>query len=547
MGETHLAGSPPSLGRSEAIAPNAETRSIPIAMTEAATVKVATVKIDTITMDTVEVVTGAAAPLEAAAPTAIAPTAIAPKTIAPKTIATETIAAEPDPVLAQPGSLHGASGGGGGFSSAVMIFIILFVSGMVIWLLNTVVRICDPNKILVISGRQQRVNGQRVGYRVEFGGQTYCIPIIESVKSMDMRTMPVPIEVTNAYAKGGTPLNIQAIANVKISNDPVIVRNAIERFLDRNPEEIRRVARETLEGNLRGVVATLTPEQLNEDRLEFAERIASDVADDLAKLGLHLDTLKIQSVADDVDYLNSIGRQQIALIHRDAEIAESDAVTAAESVESDCQQQSEVAKTQARTLIQAQENELRRIKADLEKRARTVEEQSKAAAAEARARAEQRLQAVRAELERLRLEADEVLPAEADRQVQELLAKGAAAPLAENAKAAAAVNDMLAQVWTQSQGSAAELFALQQLEMVLKEAAQVAGQMQVRRVNVIDRGDGQTLAGLVNAYPLVASQFLDRVEDLLGIDLLGNMTRSPANGSPPAIAAPSDSSANREV
>lgn len=107
------------------------------------------------------------------------------------------------------------------------------------------------------------------------------------------------VEVRNAYAKGGTPLNIQAIANVKISTDPAVVGNAIERFLDRDRSELARVSRETLEGYLRGVVATLTPEELNEDRLSFAERIASDVSRDLVKLGLQLDTLKIQSVSDD--------------------------------------------------------------------------------------------------------------------------------------------------------------------------------------------------------------------------------------------------------
>ena len=163
-------------------------------------------------------------------------------------------------------------------------------------------QICDPNKILIISGRRYRwEDGQEMGYRVIYGGRTFRVPILETVKSMDLSTMPVPIEVTNAYSRGGTPLNIQAIANVKISRDNAIIGNAIERFLGRDAREIARVARETLEGNLRGVVATLTPEQLNEDRLEFAERIASDVQADLAKLGLQLDTLKIQSVSDEVD------------------------------------------------------------------------------------------------------------------------------------------------------------------------------------------------------------------------------------------------------
>lgn len=112
----------------------------------------------------------------------------------------------------------------------------------------------------------------------------------------------------------------KAIANVKISTDPAVVGNAIKCFLDRDRSELTRVSRETLEGYLRGVVATLTPEDLNEDRLSFAERIASDVSRDLTKLGLQLDTLKIQSVSDDVDYLSSLGRKQIALIIRDAEI-----------------------------------------------------------------------------------------------------------------------------------------------------------------------------------------------------------------------------------
>ncbi|PZV08326.1 MAG: flotillin, partial [Leptolyngbya sp.] len=248
------------------------------------------------------------------------------------------------PVIAQTG---GRALGGGAI--AVLIFAIL----LTIWGVNSLVQICDPNKILIISGRKyRRPDGQIMGYRVIYGGRTFRIPILETVKMMDLTTMPVPIEVTNAYSKGGTPLDIQAIANVKIARDETLVGNAIERFLGRGREEIARVARETLEGNLRGVVATLTPEQLNEDRLQFAERIASDVRNDLVKLGLQLDTLKIQSVADRVDYLNSIGRRQIANVVRDAEIAESNAVAEAEQIEADSTRQSEVAQTQARTVIQ---------------------------------------------------------------------------------------------------------------------------------------------------------------------------------------------------
>jgi flotillin len=408
------------------------------------------------------------------------------------------------------------------------IILILAAGGisLAIWFLKSFLKICNPNEILILSGRKHRTSdGQEVGYRVIFGGRAIVIPILETVKRMDLTTMPVPVEIKNAYAKGGTPINIQAIANVKISSDVNVVGNAIERFLDRDRKEILRVARETLEGNLRGVVATLTPEQVNEDRLQFAERILHDVSKDLSKLGLHLDTLKIQSVSDDMDYLKSIGRSRIAQIIRDAEIAEATATGEAERTEAKYQQQAEVAKTQALAFVQQKQNELRKIKAELEQQARSEEERTKAAAKEARARAEQELQAARAQLERLRLEADEVMPAEADRQARELHAKGAAASLAENAKASALVNEMLAQVWQETGADATDVFLLQQIEMVLKQAAAIPHRLKLKEVNVIDNGDGKAIASLINAYPEIVKQFLAQVDQTIGLDVTGVLNR----------------------
>ncbi|CAC5345371.1 Band 7 protein [Planktothrix rubescens CCAP 1459/22] len=408
----------------------------------------------------------------------------------------------------------------GSIGTALPVALSIFGVIVFLWFLNTFLQICKPNEILILSGRKRRnQDGQELGYRVIFGGRTMCIPILETVKTMDLRTMPVRVEVKNAYSKGGTPLNIQAIANVKISNDRKIVGNAIERFLERDRSEISRVAKETLEGNLRGVVGTLTPEQLNEDRLQFAESIAEDVSRDLSKLGLQLDTLKIQSVSDDVDYLNSIGRRQIALIVRDAEIAESNAMAEAEQTEADCRRQAEVAKTQAQTIVLQKGNELRKIKAELEQQARSEEERTTAAGEEARAKAEQLLQTVRAELERLRLESDEVLPADAQRQAKELRARGEAASLIENALAAATVTDLLNQVWKETGSDASELFNLQQIEMILREAAKVPNRVKLKNINVIDSGDGKSVAGVVNIYPEIFRQFLETVEHILGVKL----------------------------
>ena len=420
---------------------------------------------------------------------------------------------------------------GGLFGSSLLIATGIFSTVLAAWFLQSCLCICKPNEVLVISGRKRKTkDGQEIGYRVLSGGRAIRIPIVEKVRRMDVTTMPVPVEVKNAYSKGGTPLNIQAIANVKLSNNPNIIGNAIERFLKSDRKEILRVARETLEGNLRGVVATLTPEQVNEDRLQFAESITSDVSRDLMKLGLQIDTLKIQSVSDDVDYLSSIGRKRIAAIVRDAEIAESNALREAETVESQCQQESEVAKTQNRITILEKENELREVKAKLEQKARSEEEITTATVREKQAFFEQKLQQLRAEFERLRLEADQVLPAQALQQAKELKAKGQASVIAENAKAAALVNEMLAKVWQETDTDVSELFLIQQLETILNEAVEIPKRLSLGKITVVDSGDGKSLASLVKVYPEILNQYLESINQTLGIDVLGTLSGKKENG-----------------
>ncbi len=388
------------------------------------------------------------------------------------------------------------------------------------------IRICRPNELLVVTGSQSNQGDQGMkGYRVVAnGGWTFVKPILETARRMDVTLLPVLVEVNNAYSRGGTPLNIQAIANVKVSTDPAVRNNAIERFLGRDSKEIVQVAKENLEGNLRSVLAQLTPEQVNEDRLRFAEQIAEDVGQDLRRLGLQLDTLKIQSVSDDVDYLNSISRRRVAQIVRDAEIAEAEAIGQAERIEAEMEEVAEVVRTEAETDVVEKDNAVRTKIAQMEKQARSEEERTLATELEARARAEQKLQKVRADLERLRLQADQVLPAEANQKAQELRARGEAAATAEDVKASALVNDLLTQVWDEA-GSTAELvFLLQQIEMVLEQATRLPGRLTLKRVTSLDGNDATSLASLVALNHVVVRQFFQQVKEILGIDLLATLS-----------------------
>ena len=388
------------------------------------------------------------------------------------------------------------------------------------------IRICRPNEMLIVTGSRSNQGSQGFkGYRVVAnGGWTFVKPVLETARRMDVTLLPVLVEVKNAYSNGGTPLNIQAIANVKVSTDPEVRNNAIERFLGRDSGEIVQVAQENLEGNLRSVLAQLTPEEVNEDRLRFAEQIAKDVGDDLRRLGLQLDTLKIQSVSDDVDYLNSISRRRVAQIVRDAEIAEAEAIGQAERVEAEMEETAEVVRTDAQTVVLEKDNGVRTKVALMEKKARSEEQRTEAAELEARAIAEQKLQKVRAELERLRLQAEQVLPAQANQKAKELRARGMAAATAEDVKASALVNDLLTKVWEEA-GSTAELvFLLQQIEMVLDHATRLPGRLHLKRITTLDGNDASSLASLVALNHVIVRQFFDQVKDIFGIDLIDTLS-----------------------
>ena len=212
-----------------------------------------------------------------------------------------------------------------------MINLIILLAGLaVVFLivLSLVIRrllyICQPNEVLVFSGGQRasEAAGRKVGYRIIKGGRAVRLPMLETVDSMDLTNMPIEVAVQGAYSKGGIPVNVHGIANVKIAGEQPVLDNAIERLLGVPRPNIMQMAKDTLEGNLRGVLATLTPEELNQDKIKFAQSLLVEAEDDLRRLGLELDTLKIQDVSDDVNYLDSIGRIQSAEVQKKALIAE---------------------------------------------------------------------------------------------------------------------------------------------------------------------------------------------------------------------------------
>jgi flotillin len=400
---------------------------------------------------------------------------------------------------------------------------------LLIFLFSRFLYICRPNEILIFSGRtHQRPDGSQAGYRVIFGGRAWRVPLIETVERMDMRTIPIDVQVQAAYTRVGIALKVRAIAVVKISSSQQVVMNAVERFLGRDQTAIQAVAKETLEGNLRGVLATLTPEEVNEDRLKFADSLSQEVEHDLSKLGLHLDVLKIQHVTDDSNYLSSIGRERIAQVIKEAEIAESNAQNEAAKEAAAAEMRAKVAEADAERMIAQRRNEVRTTSAELEAQVRSMEERAKAAALGAQATAMQELEGVRRELEAIRLQADVVVPSEVKREAAALDAAGNAASVAEDGRASAESLRFVAESWKKAGPAAQDMFLINKIEGITAIVVAGVRKIQLGPVHLIDNGDGQALPRFAAAYPMAVAAVLKSLAATTGVDITAMLANHDA-------------------
>ncbi len=402
--------------------------------------------------------------------------------------------------------------------TALVVSIILIVAFMtVLGIVRANLKICQPNEVLIFSGRRRALtDGSSLGYRVIRGGRGFRIPLIERVDRLALNTIPIDLTVTNAYSKGGIPLSVRAIANVKVASTEPELNNAVERLLGKNLNEIQLIAKETLEGNLRGVVALLSPEEVNEDRLKFARELVEEADNDLSALGLQLDTFKIQSVEDDRGYLNAIGRQQTAHIIAAAEIAEADRREAAR-----------LAEARADKSIAEAENDVRIVKAQLAARSEAEEAKVNVAADVARATAEQELALQEIELAEKRQRAQIIVKAEAERRAKEESAKGNAARIFEDGQAEVEVLRRKLELWQQAGPDAERLFLIQMLPDILKEVIKTVDNLKIDKLTVVDGGRaGDGVPALFSQIAGATPALLESLKASTGVDVAALLMRA---------------------
>jgi len=395
---------------------------------------------------------------------------------------------------------------------AILIILLIFIKANL--------RICHPNEILVFSGKRKTLkDGTVVGFRYIKGGRSLKIPIIESVTRLPLNTIPIELELSGALTNGVIPVNIQAMANVKIAgSEDEGLTNAMERFLGRNINEVSQIAKETLEGNLRGVLSTLTPEEANSKRLEFAERVIQEARSDLQRLGLVLDTFKIQHLSDAEGYLDAIGRKKNAEVRRDAKIVEANADAEAREVAAEAKKRGSVAESEAEMKIVEAGNKLQVLKADLSAEANRAEAKAQVAREIARVEEEQKLEARRVETNKMKYEAEVVVPAQAQKEAKVLEAIGEAATIVENGKATAEAVKLMREQWEKE--DTRELFLIQQLPDILDKVTSVVSKnLSIDKVTIVDSGDGRGIPAYVHGVTGSIVAIMEQIKNATGLDI----------------------------
>lgn len=381
-------------------------------------------------------------------------------------------------------------------------------------LVKNVLYVCPPNEVLVFSGASLRTtaDGKKIGYRIIKGGRTLRIPLLEAVDSMDLSNMIIELKVKGAYSKGGIPLTVQGVANIKVPGDEPLIHNSIERFLGKSRSEIIDVARETLEGNLRGVLSSLTPEQVNQDKEAFAARLTEEAEHDLSNLGLVLDTLKIQNVTDEVGYLDAIGRMRSAEVRRNAQIAEAQAKAQTAEQKWRNTMEAELGKLNAQIQVAHADNHRRVTDAQTRRGAMIAEQQAEVQALIAQTQAEIQMQEARIEQVKLQLQADVIQPAEAQRRQAEEFAKAEAAKIIEQGRAAAAALEQIAASYRASGAAGRDVLLVQKLVPTMQRILEAMHDVKIDKLTVLGGASTGNLAS-----QLVAAS--EQVKAATGIDV----------------------------
>jgi flotillin len=225
-------------------------------------------------------------------------------------------------------------------SSAIIAVVAAIVF---VFLLSSAVRTfrkVGPNQALLVYGWG--------GTRVVTGGGALILPFVQSAKELSLELMSFDVAPSqDLYTRQGVAVNVEAVAQLKIRSDMTSVRTAAEQLLSKTTDERQEMIQLVMSGHLRGIVGQLAVEEIVKEPEMVGEKMRATCAEDLTKMGLEVISFTIKEVRDKNQYIENMGRPDVARIRRDAEVATAEAVRDIQMRQAIASREAAVAKAQA--------------------------------------------------------------------------------------------------------------------------------------------------------------------------------------------------------
>jgi flotillin len=234
------------------------------------------------------------------------------------------------------------------FSAGITILGLFFVLFFVYLVIKTRYKKAGPDEALIVFGRRKFLGkkvlseeGDVEGFRIVRGGGTFIWPAWEAFERLSLKIMTLEINLPHVYTEQGIPIDVKAVAQVKVKTTLEAIRRAAGAFLGVPTNEVKATIQETVAGHLRGIVGTLTVEQLYRDQKSFQEKVRDEAHRDLEAMGFEFKSFVFQEIQDQQGYLDALGQPKIqealkrariatAIADRDAKIEEEGARSAKE-------------------------------------------------------------------------------------------------------------------------------------------------------------------------------------------------------------------------
>jgi len=189
----------------------------------------------------------------------------------------------------------------------LVVSIVLLVAFFLAILISQYKR-CPSNRILVVYGK---VAGARAA-RCIHGGGTFIIPLLQSYSYLTLEPLTIEIELQSALSKKNIRVNVPSTFTIGVSTDPDIMNNAAERLLGLSEDQLALQAKDIILGQMRLVIATLSIEEINQDREKFLDLVNKNVNTELNKIGLEMINVNIRDITDESGYIEALGQKAAA-------------------------------------------------------------------------------------------------------------------------------------------------------------------------------------------------------------------------------------------